>query len=112
MRTVSPTPEWALVWSDEFDQPDGSTPDLTIWNYSTGGHGWGNNELQEYQAANTEVSNGLLKSGYARMVSLAITRLAIRKAATCFGPQTHFVELEVKAARGARMCDLQNHMSL
>ena len=41
-------PAWILVWADEFELPDGATPDLKTWNYSTGGHGWGNNELQYY----------------------------------------------------------------
>ncbi len=48
--SVSPTPEWKLVWSDEFDQPDGSQLDPEFWNYSkgTGSGGWGNNESQIY----------------------------------------------------------------
>ncbi len=32
-----------LVWSDEFD-----TINSANWSYETGGHGWGNNELQNY----------------------------------------------------------------
>ncbi|WP_202842625.1 glycoside hydrolase family 16 protein [Luteimonas saliphila] len=35
----------ALVWSDEFD-----TADAADWTFETGGHGWGNNELQYYTA--------------------------------------------------------------
>jgi beta-glucanase (GH16 family) len=35
-----------LLWEDRF-QKSGS-PDLGNWRYETGGHGWGNNELQFY----------------------------------------------------------------
>lgn len=50
-----------LVWSDEFDYS--GLPDSTRWGYDTGGHGWGNNELQFYTARRSEnarVENGLL----------------------------------------------------
>ena len=48
-----------LVWSDEFD---GTTISTTNWSFETGNHGWGNNELQNYQAqGNTRVSGGILK---------------------------------------------------
>ncbi len=40
--------DWQLVWSDEFNQPDGSAPDPAKWGYQTGGTGWGNNELENY----------------------------------------------------------------
>lgn len=44
---VSSVPEgMALVWSDEFDV-DGA-PDPEKWDYSIGGNGWGNAELQNY----------------------------------------------------------------
>jgi len=54
--------KWKLSWSEEFNY--NGLPDSTKWSYETGGHGWGNNELQYYtQAAiaNAEVSNGSLK---------------------------------------------------
>jgi beta-glucanase (GH16 family) len=35
-----------LIWSDEFDYE--GLPEVTKWNYDTGGSGWGNNELQYY----------------------------------------------------------------
>ncbi|MGH8020702.1 MAG: glycoside hydrolase family 16 protein [Opitutaceae bacterium] len=38
----------ALVWSDEFDQSDGSGPDPSKWVHDLGAGGWGNNELQTY----------------------------------------------------------------
>ena len=39
---------YQLRWSDEFDGPAGSPPDRRIWQPETGGHGWGNAELQYY----------------------------------------------------------------
>ena len=41
---------WKLVWSDEFNGPDGSAPDSSKWVLETGGGGWGNNELEYYTA--------------------------------------------------------------
>ena len=54
---------WELIWSDEFD---GSSLDASKWNIQTGDGtaegipGWGNNELQSYQAGNVSVSGGNL----------------------------------------------------
>ena len=54
---------WELVWSDEFD---GSSLTAAKWNVQTGDGtaegipGWGNNELQSYQADNVAVSGGNL----------------------------------------------------
>ena len=42
------TPQWKLVWSDEFNGPDGSAVDSSKWVQETGGGGWGNNELEYY----------------------------------------------------------------
>lgn len=55
------TAGWTLVWSDEFNQPDGSAIDSTKWNYETGGNGEGNNEL-EYYASGT--ANAVIEGGY------------------------------------------------
>ena len=41
----------APVWSDEFNQPEGTGPDPMKWNYDLGGGGWGNRELEVYTAA-------------------------------------------------------------
>ncbi|MCE2407537.1 MAG: family 16 glycosylhydrolase [Pseudomonadales bacterium] len=54
---------WELIWSDEFD---GSSLDSSKWNIQTGDGtaegipGWGNNELQSYQAGNVSVGGGNL----------------------------------------------------
>ena len=53
--------KWKLIWSDEFTYT--GLPDSTKWTAETGGHGWGNNELQYYTAGrkeNARVENGLL----------------------------------------------------
>ncbi|WP_066409554.1 glycoside hydrolase family 16 protein [Flavisolibacter tropicus] len=50
-----------LVWADEFNYQ--GLPDNTRWSYDTGGHGWGNNELQYYtlvRPENARVENGNL----------------------------------------------------
>lgn len=39
---------WGLVWSDEFNGPNGSTVDQSKWTAEVGGWGWGNNELEYY----------------------------------------------------------------
>ena len=60
--TASPTGTWTLVWSDEFDAANGSSPDSAKWVMETGGNGWGNNELEYYTARtqNAQVNNGNL----------------------------------------------------
>ncbi|MFZ1138348.1 MAG: glycoside hydrolase family 16 protein [Candidatus Sulfotelmatobacter sp.] len=42
------TPPWKLVWSDEFNGPNGSAADSSKWVSETGGGGWGNDELEYY----------------------------------------------------------------
>jgi beta-glucanase (GH16 family) len=57
----SPRAASKLVWSDEFNYK--GLPDSARWGYDTGGHGWGNNELQFYTAGrleNARVENGHL----------------------------------------------------
>ena len=40
---------WQLVWSDEFEGPENSPPDLAKWAYDLGNNnGWGNRELESY----------------------------------------------------------------
>lgn len=54
---------WTLVWQDEFDEASLNT---SRWSVVTGDGcdqnncGWGNNELEWYQAANIAVGSGLL----------------------------------------------------
>ncbi len=51
--------DWTLVWQDEFN---GVHLNEAKWNYETGGHGWGNNELQYYtnRPENVYVRDGKL----------------------------------------------------
>ena len=55
-------PAWRLVWSDEFNGPDGAAPDPLNWTYDLGGNGWGNHELETYTARpqNVSIQNGQL----------------------------------------------------
>lgn len=58
---ADPSPEWELVWFDEFDYT--GLPDAAKWGYDVGGHGWGNNEPQYYtkdRLENARVENGKL----------------------------------------------------
>ena len=59
LSPAAPAAAWVLDWSDEFD---GATLDAGKWVAETGGHGWGNNELQFYTARkeNVRVSGGHL----------------------------------------------------
>ena len=74
-----------LVWSDEFD---GTSLNLSNWDYQLGDGcqegicGWGNSELQYYQAENVAVSNGTLKitARKERVQSKAYTSGRIRTA--------------------------------
>jgi beta-glucanase (GH16 family) len=51
-----------LVWSDEFNGPNGSAPDPKKWSYDLGGDGWGNNELETYtnRRENSHIEKGNL----------------------------------------------------
>jgi beta-glucanase (GH16 family) len=55
-------PGYALVWSDEFNGPDGSAPDSSKWTYDLGGEGWGNKELECYtnRLQNAQIQGGNL----------------------------------------------------
>jgi beta-glucanase (GH16 family) len=55
-------PQWTLVWSDEFNGPNGSSPDPANWTFDTGGDGWGNHELEYYtnRLQNAQIQNGSL----------------------------------------------------
>ena len=53
---------WTLVWSDEFNGPNGSAVDRTKWAFDIGGNGWGNQELEYYtdRIENASVHDGNL----------------------------------------------------
>jgi beta-glucanase (GH16 family) len=54
--TVAPVYE--LLWADEFN---GTTLDMNNWSYDVGYNLWGNNEQENYQAANVSVAAGNLQ---------------------------------------------------
>src|SRR5687767_7975017 len=62
VRAGTPGINWTLTFSDEFDGPDGSSPDATKWVPEVGGWGWGNNELQHYtgRPENARIEGGNL----------------------------------------------------
>jgi len=53
---------WQLVWSDEFAQADGTSPDSAKWDFDVGNGsgGWGNNQL-EYDTSRT--NNARIQGG-------------------------------------------------
>jgi beta-glucanase (GH16 family) len=59
---ASNPPQWQLVWSDEFNGANGSSPDPSKWTYDIGGGGWGNQELEYYtnRPVNANVQDGNL----------------------------------------------------
>jgi beta-glucanase (GH16 family) len=61
-NTPTDSRPWTLVWSDEFDGTNGSSPDATKWTYDIGGGGWGNNELETYtnRTENARIEDGML----------------------------------------------------
>jgi beta-glucanase (GH16 family) len=46
-----------LVWSDEFNAAAGTPPDGSKWLRETGGHGWGNNELEYYTTSTSNAAH-------------------------------------------------------
>jgi beta-glucanase (GH16 family) len=48
LAQTAPNPSWQLTWSDEFNAPDGSSPDPANWSFAIGGKGYGNHELETY----------------------------------------------------------------
>lgn len=54
-------PELKLVWEDDFST--GAYPSLKNWNFQTGGHGWGNEELQFYTDRHDNEANAYIQNG-------------------------------------------------
>src|SRR5437016_9371399 len=55
LSSAQTTSGWKLVWSDEFNDPAGTPPDPTKWNYDLGGGGWGNGEAEVYTSSPANV---------------------------------------------------------
>ena len=58
---------YTLVWADEFNGAEGQAIDSSRWAFDTGGHGWGNNQL-EYNTDRTE-NVSLDGAGHLRIVA-------------------------------------------
>ncbi len=96
--TNSPEPSaWELVWSDEFDYT--GLPDSATWGYATGGHGWGNQELQHYTAARAE--NAFARDGHllitARQESFGERAFTSARIITRGRKDIHYGRIEVRA---------------
>lgn len=98
--TITPTPtleNWKLIWSDEFNQANGSPVDGTKWNHEIGGNGWGNAELEYYTdrvensyIENLDGQNGMLviqanKEKYDRLNYTSARLTTSRKFEQTFG---------------------------
>jgi beta-glucanase (GH16 family) len=59
---AQPDPQWQLTWSDEFNGPNGSSVDPAKWTFTTGGRGFGNDELETYTSrrVNAHLQDGNL----------------------------------------------------
>lgn len=62
LSAPKPGGDWVLTWRDEFNGPNGSSPDSAKWTMESGGNGWGNNELEYYtpRRQNVRLENGKL----------------------------------------------------
>jgi beta-glucanase (GH16 family) len=45
-----------MIWADEFNGAANSSPSSANWSMDTGGHGWGNNELQSFTSRTQNVA--------------------------------------------------------
>ena len=59
--------EWKLIWSDEFDEAVGTSPDSSHWGFDIGGDGWGNAEHQFY----TDRTENVATDGHGNLVITA-----------------------------------------
>lgn len=55
VNSAAGTGNWRLVWSDEFQQGLGTSPDSSTWVYDIGDGGWGNAEIQYYTNSTSNV---------------------------------------------------------
>ncbi len=72
---------WTLVWSDEFNGPQGAAVDATWWTAEVGGSGWGNNEREYY----TNSTRNAAMDGNGSLVITAIKEKLSRKNKCWYG---------------------------
>ncbi|MGH9641139.1 MAG: glycoside hydrolase family 16 protein, partial [Terriglobales bacterium] len=82
----SASPHWRLVWSDDFNGPNGSSFDPSKWTAEVGGSGWGNHELEYYTARKDNV--------FQRDGNLVI--IARREEYTTAGTTWHYTSARLK----------------
>jgi len=90
MLQPPPAAGFTLVWSDEFNAADGTSPDASKWTYDTGvgGNGWGNNELETYTS---RTQNAQIKSG-----NLVITAVKENYADPSDGAKRNYTSARLK----------------
>ena len=95
-------PQAKLIWADEFDKE--GFPNPKNWDYDTGDHGWGNNELQYYSKAdlrNARIEKGVLiieaHADASHPKGYSSARLVTRGKATW---QYGYVEVKAKLPQG------------
>jgi beta-glucanase (GH16 family) len=61
-KAKTETIDWTLIWSDEFNGPDGAMPDPAKWTVVKSGSGFGNHELEYYtdRSSNLHIEKGNL----------------------------------------------------
>lgn len=108
---VAPTEEWKLVWADEFD---GASVDSANWSFQEGDGteygvpGWGNNELQYYEADNASIADvdgdsSLVISAEADIVGGKAYTSSRMRSIDKFDFEYGRVEIRAKAAPGDGM---------
>jgi beta-glucanase (GH16 family) len=97
-----------LIWSDEFDQPAGSSPLSTHWVYDLGASGWGNKELQNYtnaaanasMVADSDASDGMALAIRALKTATGGYTSARLKTLNRFAPKYGRIEARAKLPNG------------
>ena len=99
---------WSLAWAEEFDGQAGSPADPGTWRPETGGHGWGNAELQYYTR---ETANAALDG--AGSLAITVARPDPRLAAARYdGCQYTSARLVTKGLRSFRYGLIQARIKL
>ena len=89
---------WTLAWAEEFNGPAGSPADPATWRPETGGHGWGNAELQYYTG---ETANAALDGAGRLAITVARPgpRLAAARYDGCQYTSARLVTKDLKSFR-------------
>lgn len=89
---------WSLTWAEEFNGPAGSPADPATWRPETGGHGWGNAELQYYTG---ETANAALDGAgnLAITAARADSRLAADRYDGCPYTSARLITKDLKSFR-------------